>query len=110
MSIWQADFHQRSSPSTQEIIWEFIICDSMGRLILHSSCPQQQATSDWLTAQLRQAIADQIPEKIQVFRPQFLNLIALAADNLQLQVEATPRTTALKSLLKQRLADTGISS
>ena len=109
MSIWQADFHQRSLPASQEIIWEFIICDSMGRLISHSSCPQQQATSDWLTAQLRQAIVDQIPEKIQVFRPQSLSLIALAADNLQIQIEATPRTTALKSLLKQRLADTGIS-
>ena len=109
MSIWQADFHQRSLPSTQEIIWELIICDSTGRLILHSSCPQQQATHDWLTAQLSKATAEKIPEKIQVFRPQFLNLMALAADNLQLQVEATPRTPALKSLIKEYLGNTAIS-
>ena len=109
MTIWQADFYHDSLPSTQEIRWELIICDSAGKLVLCSSCSQPQATSDWLITQLGQAIAAQIPEKIQVFRPQSLNLITIAANHLKLQVEATPRTTALKSLLSQRLADTGIS-
>jgi hypothetical protein len=46
--------------------------------------------------------AIELPDVIQVFRPQSLNLITLAGQQLGITVEATRRTPALKQWLQER--------
>ncbi len=103
MKIWQADFYRRSLQNKgEETLWELLICDR-DRIFTHEAiCPQSQATAKWLTQQLQLAIKNQKPDLIQVFRPQSLNLIQLAAENLGIAVEPTRRTFALKQWLQER--------
>lgn len=104
MRIWQADFYRRPlQDETGKPLWELLICDSARIFQLSAFCPQSQANSDWLSAQLQQQSQTKIlPDIIQVFRPQSLSLIEAAAKKLGIKVEATRRTAALKSLLQER--------
>ena len=103
MKIWQADFYRRPLQNEAgEVLWELLLCDGDRAFTYVAFCPQSQATAKWLTEQLQIAIKDQKPDLIQVFRPQSLNLIQLAAGNLGIAVEATRRTFALKQWLQER--------
>ena len=57
----------------------------------------------WLVSQLESA-ASQLPDVIQVFRPQSLSLIQSAAHKLGISVEPTRRTFALKQWLEERIS------
>ncbi|MDY7014679.1 MAG: Tab2/Atab2 family RNA-binding protein [Cyanobacteriota bacterium] len=98
MKIWQADFYKRS----QNNLWELVVCDRAGNLICAIACSQDRANSDWLALELQRAAGGTLPQVIQVFRPQSLGLLTVAAKTLGLRVEATRRTTALKGILQQR--------
>jgi RNA-binding protein Tab2/Atab2 len=98
MLVWQVDFYRR--PQNNQQLWDLLICDESGEFKYEASCPQSQANSNWLTSQLE--LAPGKPDKIQVFRPQSLSLVETAARNLNIQVEATRRTTALKQWLKEK--------
>lgn len=101
MLVWQVDFYRR--PQNHEQLWDLLICDSSGNFKYEASCPQSQANSNWLTSQFELARASgSIPDKIQVFRPQSLSLVETAARNLNIEVEATRRTIALKQWLKEK--------
>lgn len=103
MKIWQADFYRRPlQDRAEEVLWELLICDRDFLFTHVAVCPQSQANAKWLTEQLQIAIANQKPDLIQVFRPQSLNLIQLAAANLGIATEATRRTYALKQWLQER--------
>jgi RNA-binding protein Tab2/Atab2 len=103
MKIWQADFYRCPLQNEAgEILWELLICDRDRQFTYEAICPQSQANAKWLTEQLQIAIKNQKPDLIQVFRPQSLNLIQLAAENLGLKVEPTRRTFALKQWLQER--------
>ena len=103
MKIWQADFYRRPRQNEAgEVLWELLICDRDRQFTYEAICPQSQANAKWLTEQLQIAINNQKPDLIQVFRPQSLNLIQLAADNLGIKVEPTRRTFALKQWLQKR--------
>ncbi len=103
MKIWQADFYRRPLQNQAgEVWWELRICDRDRVFTYEASCPQSQASAKWLTEQLQLATKNQKPDLIQVFRPQSLNLIKLAAENLGIAVEATRRTFALKQWLQER--------
>lgn len=103
MKIWQADFYRRPLQNEAgEILWELLICDRDRLFTYVALCPQSQAGAKWLTEQLQLATKNQKPDVIQVFRPQSLNLIQLAAENLGIAVEATRRTFALKQWLQER--------
>lgn len=103
MKIWQADFYRCPLQNEAgEIFWELLICDGDRVFTWVAVCPQSQASAKWLTEQLQIATAHQKPDLIQVFRPQSLNLIQLAAGNLGIAVEATRRTFALKQWLQER--------
>ncbi|AFZ03312.1 Tab2/Atab2 family RNA-binding protein [Calothrix sp. PCC 6303] len=99
MFIWQVDFYRFSGNST-EIIWNLSICDANGDFRYKASCPQSEANSTWLTSQFKLAGNERLPDKIQVFRPQSLSLVELAASHLNISVEATRRTDALKLWLQ----------
>lgn len=102
-SIWQADFYRRPQKDTDEqVLWELLICDATRSFEYAASCPQSQANSNWLTEQFKLAAKGNLPDVIQVFRPQSLSLIQLAAKNLGINVEATRRTEALKQWLKDK--------
>lgn len=102
--VWQADFYRRPLKETNgESLWELLLCDTTQSFELSAFCRQSEVNASWLTAQLQQAIETHpAPDVIEVFRPQSLSLIELAAHPLNLKVEATRRTPTLKQLLKER--------
>ncbi|MFM6311122.1 MAG: Tab2/Atab2 family RNA-binding protein, partial [Dolichospermum sp.] len=98
--IWQADFYRIPLQNAkEEILWELLICDQTRSFEYVASCPQSQANSTWVTQQLQLAARENLPDIIQVFRPQSLSLIETAGNNLGIKVEATRRTLALKQWL-----------
>ncbi|MBE9168316.1 Tab2/Atab2 family RNA-binding protein [Pleurocapsales cyanobacterium LEGE 06147] len=105
MKKWQLDFHKLPLIDKQPNIWELLICEDRGSIIYEARCPQSQANSDWLVTQLRQAIGENRPDIIQIFRPQILGLLTIAAKKLGIEVEATRRTHALKKELKKRASN-----
>lgn len=97
MNIWQVDFeHLPLLESKQQRRWELIICDTAGKLVHTAQCFSEQANSQWLEQQLREAAKEHFPDKIAIFRPQALSLLTIAAEKLEITVEATRHTTALK--------------
>lgn len=104
MVIWQVDFYRRPlKDDSGEKLWELSICDLDRNFTFSTFCPQSQANSVWLTEQLQQVSPGKnLPDLIQVFRPQSLGLIESAAQVLDIEVEATRRTFALKQLLEER--------
>ncbi|MEG3880842.1 Tab2/Atab2 family RNA-binding protein [Microcoleus sp. herbarium7] len=103
MQIWQADFYRRPlRDETGKPLWELLICDAAGSFQFSAVCRQSEANSNWLVAQFQQAQNQNLPNLIQVFRPQSLSLIEAAAKVLGVKVEATRRTAALKLLLQER--------
>lgn len=98
--IWQADFYRSPLQNTKEqVLWELLVCDQTRSFEFTANCPQSQANSTWVAQQLQLAGREKLPDLIQVFRPQSLNLITIAGNNLGIQVEATRRTLALKQWL-----------
>ncbi|KJH70463.1 Tab2/Atab2 family RNA-binding protein [Aliterella atlantica] len=103
MKIWQADFYRRPlQDENGQVLWELLICDENRQFTYEALCPQSAANASWLTSQLQIATVNQQPDVIQVFRPQSLSLIQLAARSLGILVEPTRRTFALKQWLKAR--------
>ncbi|HLO86335.1 MAG TPA: Tab2/Atab2 family RNA-binding protein [Nostocaceae cyanobacterium] len=98
--IWQADFYRRPQQNQdKQVLWELLICDATRSFEYAASCLQSQANSTWVTEQIQLAAKGNLPDVIQVFRPQSLSLIAVAGKNLGIKVEATRRTSALKQWL-----------
>jgi hypothetical protein len=103
MRVWQADFYRRPlQDANGQLLWELLICDTTRRFTSEALCPQSEANASWLVSQLRQAADENLPDVIQVFRPQSLSVIEVAAQQLGIAVEATRRTTALKQWLQER--------
>jgi RNA-binding protein Tab2/Atab2 len=103
MTIWQADISSRPQHNDRgEILWELVICDADGGWYHTSICPQSQVNSEWIAAQIKLATEDNLPEVIQVFRPQSWGLIQTAGKKLGIEVVATRRTIALKQQLQQQ--------
>lgn len=116
MTIWQADFYYHPT-ATGVKQWELVICDRVAwtesnrdidpathtiKAIYLAQCSAVDANADWLEQQLQIAVRDDTPEKIEVFRPQSLGLISVAAERLGIPVIATRNTTALKQILLDR--------
>jgi hypothetical protein len=103
MGVWQADFYRRPLRNAAgQALWELLICDATHRFTYEALCPQSEANANWLVSQLQQAAGENLPDAIQVFRPQSLSLIEAAAQKLGIAVEATRQTTALKEWLQER--------
>lgn len=103
MTTWQADFYRRPlRDATGQVLWELLICDSTRTFTYEALCPQSEANASWLVSQFQQAAGQQLPDAIQVFRPQSLNLIAVAGQKLGIKVSATRQTLALKQWLQER--------
>jgi hypothetical protein len=98
MRIWQADFYRRP----QQNVWELLICDRDRSFQYEATCPQSEANSNWVASQLQLAAGGQLPDIIQVFRPQSLGLIEQAGRSLGINVEPTRRTFALKQWLQEK--------
>jgi len=104
MRIWQADFYRRPWQNTAgQGLWELLICDATRKFEYQAICPQSQANSNWLISQIELAAGENLPDSIQVFRPQSLSLIGLAGTQLGISVEPTRRTFALKQWLEERI-------
>jgi hypothetical protein len=101
MKVWQADFYKRPlQDESGNPLWSLLVCDPKGDFVQEVFCPQSEANSAWLVAQLQQM--GDLPDTLQVFRPQALSLLSVAGEKLGITVEPTRRTTALKQHLEQR--------
>jgi hypothetical protein len=108
MSIWQVDFYYLPDQlGTKQ--WELTICDCTNYLqnklnyqVYNLQCNSNQANAQWLREQIQQIAKDNLPSKIQVFRPQTLGLITTAAQKLNIKVEATRNTAILKQVLSTK--------
>ena len=108
MKIWQIDFYYFPWLNNKESKkWKLLICDRAGSLVYEAECWQTQANAEWLIEQLRQAAGKELPAKIQVFRPQALGLLSIAAETLGIEIEATRRTTVLKRELNKQARQYG---
>ncbi|PMB32696.1 hypothetical protein CEN47_10520, partial [Fischerella thermalis CCMEE 5319] len=103
MVTWQADFyHHRRQQASGQVLWELLICDRDRSFQFEASCPQSEANSNWVAVQLQLAAGGNLPDVIQVFRPQCLGLIEQAGRSLGINVEPTRRTFALKQWLQEK--------
>ncbi|PMB19379.1 Tab2/Atab2 family RNA-binding protein [Fischerella thermalis] len=103
MVTWQADFyHHRRQQSSGQVLWELLICDRDRSFQFEASCLQSEANSNWVAVQLQLAAGGNLPDVIQVFRPQCLGLIEQAGRSLGINVEPTRRTFALKQWLQEK--------
>ena len=102
MSVWQLDFFRRPLLNEEgEVLWELLGCDRGFEFHFERWCPQSQANSDWIVAQL-QSLDRPLPDSLATFRPESLSLITEAAKKLGIQALATRRTETLKRWLLQR--------
>jgi RNA-binding protein Tab2/Atab2 len=104
--IWQADFYR--SPhrdASGQSLWELLICDATRSFKYTATCPQSAANSSWVAAQIELAGGEYLPDKIQVFRPQAFSLIAAAGRVLDIDVDPTRHTLALKQWLQEKQYD-----
>ncbi len=103
-TIWQIDYYRRPLKDKQgQQLWELLICTPTRSLEFIAICPQSEVNANWLVEQMQKVGQDQdLPDIIQVFRPQSLGLIETAAQILGLEVEPTRRTIALKQWLVER--------
>ncbi|WP_414527778.1 Tab2/Atab2 family RNA-binding protein [Nodularia chucula] len=103
MKIWQIDFYRSPQQDTSgQVLWELLICDTTRSFEYTATCPQSAANSHWLGTQIQLAGSEKLPDIIQVFRPQSLSLIQAAASKLEIDVEATRNTSALKQWLQEK--------
>lgn len=103
MLVLQADFYRRPwQDEAGHVLWELLICDAVRTFEYEAQCPQSQADSSWLVSQIQLASGQNLPDLIQVFRPQSLSLIQSAGQKLGISVEPTRRTFALKQWLQER--------
>lgn len=103
MRVWQADFYRRPlRDAAGQVLWELLICDETRSFTYEALCPQSEANATWLVSQIQLAGGQQLPDLIQVFRPQSLSLITSAGERLGIPVEPTRLTFALKQWLQER--------
>lgn len=109
MIIWQADFYYLPEQTATERLWELTICTLVNATAEKNTskvygvrCSAADANGSWLADQFKQIAVGQLPDKIQVFRPQALGLITAAASQLNIQVEATRNTPTLKQVLIEK--------
>ncbi|PSB01581.1 Tab2/Atab2 family RNA-binding protein [Merismopedia glauca] len=103
--VWQVDFYRYPvMKKAGQVWWLLVICESTGQFAYEAYCPQTEVNSAWLVSHLQQATNDRgdLPSLIQVFRPQSLNLLELAASELGIAIQATRRTPALKEHLQAK--------
>lgn len=101
MKIWQVDFYKRPlKDENGNLIWELLICDEGENIIYEAKCQQSEATLEWLENNIKSL--KNLPEIIQVFRPQSVSLLTEIGKKIGIQIEATRRTNALKKVLKNR--------
>ena len=103
MTTWQIDISSRPQQNDQgETLWELVICNADGGWYHTAKCPQKQVDATWISTQIQLAATVNLPQIIQVFRPQSLGLIQTAAKQLEIKVITTRRTIALKKFLQQQ--------
>ncbi|GAB4535153.1 MAG: Tab2/Atab2 family RNA-binding protein [Pleurocapsa sp.] len=103
MKIWQVDFYHIPSPQSNDPKkWKLVICDRDTNFVYNAECDSSQANAEWLEERLIDAAQDNLPDKLQLFRPQALGLLSLAAKKLDIVVEATRHTKKLKNELKRQ--------
>lgn len=100
--IWQLDFYRRPLQNERgDQLWELLVCDRERTFAYIAFCSQAEVSSNWIIDQL-QKMGRKLPDIIQVFRPQTMNLLESTAEILGVKIEGTRRTKTLKKWLEER--------
>ncbi|WP_072621437.1 Tab2 family RNA-binding protein [Spirulina major] len=100
MAIWQADlFRCPPSQAADQPLWYLLLTTPQGDLKIDTTIAQGAVNGDWVTAQLGAA---GIAGTLEVFRPQAVGLLGVAAQRLGLTLRETRRTGGIKQVLLQR--------
>lgn len=100
---WQVDLYRRPLQDESGHLWELLICDATRHFTYESLCSQSKVNSTWLISQLQIAAnSNQLPDVIEVFRPQTFNLLEAAGKQLNIPIKATRHTSALKQWLQEK--------
>lgn len=106
MRIWQADFYKRPLKNDAgQKLWELLVCEATGSFRYSAMCPQAEANASWLAEHLKQANGGNLPDLIQVFRPQSLSLLETAGKLLGVPVEANRQCNRVKDWLLLKAKD-----
>ncbi|AHB88499.1 protein of unknown function DUF1092 [Thermosynechococcus sp. NK55a] len=102
MSRWQVDLYRRPlrTPSGADL-WELVICDPEEHFYYTAFCPEPLVSSTWVATEFNRC-GQPLPERVKVFRPESLGLVEGACRQLNIPLEPTRRTSALKRYLCQR--------
>lgn len=103
MNVWQADLFRLLSSIDGDILWILLICNSEKELVYQAQSSQSEVNSKWLINQLEKAIQNNPPDKIEIFRPQIVGLFSIATKALNISLETTRRTGAIKEKVRQYL-------
>lgn len=101
MTVWEIDFYRRPfQDEAGHSLWEWVVCDSDGQWQEQAFCPQPAASAEWVLEQLQTLLQQHpSPVAIQVFRPQTLNLLETACNQLGILLQPTRHTSQLKRYL-----------
>lgn len=101
MTVWEIDFYRRPfQDEAGHTLWEWVVCDSDGHWREQAFCPQPAASSEWVLEQIQRLLQHHpAPTTIQVFRPQTLNLLETACNQLGISLQPTRHTPQLKQYL-----------
>lgn len=105
MTIWEIDFYRHpEKDESGHDRWQLLVCDPDSPLQHSAFCLQSQVSAAWVQAQLQQLFdsGQSRPQKVRVFRPQTLSLLEPACQALEISLEPTRRTLALKRWMAER--------
>lgn len=105
MNVWQADLFRLSSSIDRDILWILLVCNRENELVYQAESIQSEVNSQWIISQLERAIQGNSPDKIKIFRPQIVGLFSIATKALNISLEITRRTPAIKEKVRQYLLD-----
>jgi len=104
MQFWELDFYRCPVfDDTGQPLWELLVCDEAGGLLLAEPCPAAQATTHWLGAHLSALVSTlDAPLGVRIFRRATFELAAPACRALGLPVRHTRRALAVLRLRARR--------
>ncbi|WP_202951122.1 Tab2 family RNA-binding protein [Synechococcus sp. PCC 7336] len=100
--VWQVDFYRCPlKDKAGKVLWLLLACTSDRALELVAFCPQDRANSAWVAQQFEQWFQVHCtPQRIKVFRPKSFSLLSAACQSLNIPIEASRHTPALKHRLQ----------
>ena len=107
-TTWELDFFSRPLLDERgKRVWELLVCDRHGVYKQQTYCPNTQATTPWVAAQLQQWIdtAPVRPTLIRAYRERMKTILQRSCDKVGVPLSMSRRVFALADWMQQRARD-----